>query len=51
MYKWCLWTLSSNIAILNIHGVDYRSIINKIGRSQAVNLLQNADLNKNNGTL
>ena len=34
----------SNIAILNIHGVNYRCIINGISRSEAVNLLQNTDL-------
>ena len=30
--------------ILKIHGIDYRCIINKIGKSEAINLLQNADL-------
>ena len=40
-----------NIAILNIQGVDYCCIINRISKSDAVNLLQNADLTKNSGTL
>ena len=34
----------NDLAILNIHSVDYRFIINKISKSEAVNLLQNADL-------
>ena len=34
----------NNIAILNIQGIDYCCIINGIGKSGAVNLLQNADL-------
>ena len=35
----------SDIAILNIHGVNYRCIINGISKSKDVNLLQKADLN------
>ena len=31
-------------AILNINGADYRCIINGISKSDAVNLLKNADL-------
>ena len=34
----------NNIAILNIHDINYRCIINKISKSDAVNSLQNADL-------
>ena len=34
----------SNIAIPNIHGVDYRCIISGISKSEAVNLMQNIDL-------
>ena len=34
----------SDIAILNILGVDYRCIINLISKSDAVNVFQNADL-------
>lgn len=30
----------NDISILNIHGIDYRSIMNKISKSEAVNLLQ-----------
>ena len=36
----------SNFDILNIKGADYCCIINKICKSEAVNLLQKADLNK-----
>ena len=36
----------NNIAILNIQGIDYRWIINKINKSDTVNLLKNADLTK-----
>ena len=36
----------SDIAILNIHGADYRYIISGISKNEAVNLLQKADLNK-----
>ena len=36
----------SNIAILNINGVNYCCIINRISKSEAVNLLQKADLRK-----
>ena len=41
----------SNIAILNIKGSDYRCIISLVSKNVAVNLLQNADLTKNAGTL
>ena len=41
----------SNIAILNIRGVDYCCIINGISKNEAVNLLQNADLNEKSGSL
>ena len=34
----------NDIAILNIRGVDYRCIINRIRKSDTVDLLQNADL-------
>ena len=34
----------SVIAILNIHGVDYCCDISRISESEAINLLQNADL-------
>ena len=41
----------SNIAILNIKGSDYRCIISLVSKNVAINLLQNADLTKNAGTL
>ena len=31
-------------AILDIHDADYRCIINKISRIEAINLMQNIDL-------
>ena len=37
--------------ILNINGVSYGCIIMRISKSEAVNVLQNADLTKQNGTL
>ena len=37
------------IVILNIQGVYYCCIINRIGRSEAMKLLQNAGLSKNLG--
>ena len=40
----------SDIAILNISGVDYRCIISIISKSELVNLLQKADLNEKVGT-
>ena len=36
----------NNIAILNIRGVDYRCIFSKISQSDAISLLENADLSK-----
>ena len=39
------------IANLNINGVDYRCIINKISKNYAINLLQNADLTEGRGVL
>ena len=41
----------SNIVILNIHGVDYCCIISRISKSEAVTLLQKADLNEKCGAL
>ena len=41
----------SDIAILNIHGVDYRCIIIRINKREAVNLLQKADLKGKSGTV
>ena len=42
--------LSEN-AILNILGVDYHCIINRISKSEAVDLLRIANLNEKSGTL
>ena len=41
----------SDIAISKIHGVYCRCIITGISKIEAVNLLQNTDLNKNSRTL
>ena len=41
----------SDIAILNIDSVDYRFIFNEISKSEAVDLLQNADFDVKRGTL
>ena len=39
---------SSNIAILNIKGSDYRYIISSIIKNRAIKLMQNADLTEKN---
>ena len=39
-----------DIAILNIDGVDDDCIFNGMSKSEAVNLLQNADFNEKGGT-
>ena len=36
----------SDTTILNIKGYDYRCIINRMSKSEAVNLMQNTDLTK-----
>ena len=43
----------NDIAILNIHGVDYRCTVHGISKSEIVNvnLLQNADLSRKSGAL
>ena len=41
----------SNSAILNIHVIDYCCVTNENGNSEAINLLQSADLNKKIRTL
>ena len=41
----------SNIAILNIKSADYRCIISKITKNEAINLMQNANLTEKSGTL
>ena len=40
-----------DIAILNISGADYRCIIKGISKSDAMNLLQNANLTEDTGVL
>ena len=37
----------SDIAISNIKGSDYRCIISGIGKNEAINIMQDADLTKN----
>ena len=41
----------SDIAILNIKGSEYHCIISLISKNEAINLMQNADLNKKIRTL
>ena len=41
----------SDIAILNIKSVGYGCIISRIGKNETINLVQNADLTENSGTL
>ena len=41
----------SDIAILNIKGSDYRCIIRKKKKNEAINLLQNANLTEKSGTI
>ena len=40
-----------NIFILNIHDVDCRCIIVGINKTEVMNLLRNADLSENSGSL
>ena len=41
----------SNIAILNIKGSEFRSIISLISKNEALNLIQNPDLTTKSGIL
>ena len=41
----------SDIAILNIKGADFRCIISRISKSEAINLIQNINLTKKSRTL
>ena len=41
----------SDIAISNIEDSDYRCVISGISKSEAINLMQNIDLNEKRGTL
>ena len=36
----------NDIVSFSIHSIDYRCLVNRISKSEAVNLLQNADLRK-----
>ena len=40
-----------NITVLNINGLDYRFIIVGISKSEAINLLKNANLSDKSGSL
>ena len=48
MYWLCLWILS-DIDIIDIHNADYRCIICKISKSEAIMLMQNVDLTEKGG--
>ena len=55
VYNGCSYVLMmsmslSNIAILNVHDVDYCCII-RISKSEAVNLLQNFDVTETSRTV
>ena len=41
----------SDIAILNIKGFDYCSIISLISKNEIIKLMENADLTEKSGTL
>ena len=41
----------NDIVILNIKSADYRCIISKISKSEAINLMLIADLTEKSGTL
>ena len=41
----------SDTAILNINNADYPCIISRINKSETVNLLENAELTEESGTL
>ena len=40
-----------DIAILNIKGADYRCILSRISKSEAINLMLNIDLTEEGGIL
>ena len=44
-------TTFSDIAVLNVNGVDYRCIITWISKNETADLLQKADLNEESKTL
>ena len=41
----------SDIAILSIKDSDYHCVVNLIRKSEAINIIQNADLTKKSGTI
>ena len=41
----------SDIAILNIKGSDYRCIVSRISKNEAINIRQNVDLTEKSGRL
>ena len=41
----------SDVTILNIKGSDYRCNISIISKTEAINVMQNADLTEKSGTL
>ena len=41
----------SDIAIVNIKGSNYCSVISFISKNETINLMQNADLTEKSGTL
>ena len=41
----------SDIAISSIKGADYDCVISRISKNKAINLMQKADLTKQNGTI
>ena len=46
-----MFTTFSDIAVLNVNGVDYRCIITWISKNEPAGLLQKADLNEESKTL
>ena len=40
-----------NLAILNVRGIDYRCIISRISKSDAINVLESSDLTEERGVL
>ena len=41
----------NSIAILNVNGIDYRCIISRISKSEAIDLLRNPDLSEKSESL
>ena len=51
--SWCIMIFRNlnHIAFLNISKADYFCLISTIGESEAINLLENANLTKESGTI